>query len=120
MLTNSGYGLLIDVLLGINAAHSFVTDFQFGTGAADPDLTDTQLQTPISLTKPVVVIEPIDDVNFIMTLSGSLDSSEGNGFTFSEIGLITLNGQLVARDIVAADTKDSAHQFSFLWELSWT
>lgn len=102
-------------LLGSGGVN-YINRMQFGTGSEYSDPSQIILQMPITPIKTVVAssIPALYQVSF----SAYLESTEANGFSISEAGLLTAGGVLVARTTFAGQAKNSDYQFSFAWTVS--
>lgn len=114
-ILNNMYTQIAKSLGGVSTA--FINRMQFGTGTDNTDPTQAILQTPIT---PVKAVTPsIDAVNYLVTYTAYLESTEGNGFPISEAGLLCYDGTLVARTTFSARTKVRDFQFGFSWTIAY-
>ena len=105
---------LCHLLAGDSSGRS-IQYMQFGCGAQVVDPTQTRLQYPI------VPVKEIDSATFpstyVVRFSASLDEDEGNGFKISEVGLMTGDGTIVARDVFGPKEKDEEHTLLVYFDL---
>ncbi|WP_027364029.1 phage tail-collar fiber domain-containing protein [Desulfotruncus alcoholivorax] len=99
-----------------------VTHIAMGTGGHDPDdITkpipptedDIQLENEV-IRKPVASKERINDT--AVRYSVILGTDEGNGYAFTEMGLIDSAGQLAARKTMGAKTKEPDVEMEFYFD----
>lgn len=115
LILNQCYVHLQKILAGDDAANQYANRMQFGTGLAAPTVTDTLLQVPIAPTKAITTIAypSASSVRF----DAYLLVGEGNGFPISEAGLMSPNGELIARAVFTPQLKTADYQFEFRWTI---
>lgn len=98
VFTNNGRKAAMHRIFDAAPAYSRLgTSFKVGTGTTTPAVTDTDLQTPILIggvaSKAVVAGYPVlDDTSLNITTRGLLLTTECNGNTLTEFGLINADG----------------------------
>lgn len=112
VITTVGRKIALHRLFDTAPAYSAPNFFKVGTGTNTPVVTDTVLQTPILIagfpTKAVVTGYPtFDDTNLNVTNRCLLLTTECNGSSISEFGLVNSDGtpQLFSRAVFTAITK---------------
>lgn len=115
LILNKCYAHLQQILAGDDAANQYASHMQFGTGLAAPTVADTVLQVPIAPTKVIstIVYPSATSVRF----DAYLLVAEGNGFPISEAGLMSPNGELIARAVFTPQNKTADYSFEFRWTL---
>lgn len=121
--TNSIKTQICHLIVGHEANLRYINRMVFGVGGHEegnplvpipPQPTDTQLESPI-ISKPIASFEFPSPAS--VKIVAFLTETEGNGFTFTEAGLITANNILVARRTFGGMTKSNDFVFEFTWTL---
>ena len=112
VVTNLGLAQVIR-MHGTGLAIYPINRMQFGSGGATEDETDETLQMPIAPIKNLSLVEAVDSRTVAM--EAYLDTTEGNGFPLSEVGLLSVDGVLMARKTFTAQSKTSDYLFHFRW-----
>ena len=119
LFVTQGYNELRKILAGDGASDHYVKFMQFGTGAADPAAVDTFLQTPVGPQKLITTVTHPLGSPYEVQFEASLGPTEGNGFRFTEAGLFTNAGLLLARSTFApSPQKTSDYIFLFQWTIT--
>lgn len=104
----------ITKLLGGDAAGKKISKIAIGTNNTAPDVTDTTLTD--------IVSKAIDSVSYpdanSVLFSWSLETTEGNGLTIREFGLLNDDGILCARKVRTDIVKTSAVRLVGTWKVS--
>ena len=112
-----GYNMLRNLYAGTDAANSYISQLQVGTGTEAATDADETLQLPIVPVK-AIASKVVDETNFWVDLTAYLLSSEGNGFNISEAGLLSVGNTLIARTTFSAMEKTEDYMFTFQWRVS--
>lgn len=119
--------LIVDSF-GINVLHGLTADgvvtnykiirMGLGTGTTPATVSDLNITPPATTPTPVnVTISTYTNVGtYQIKFTGVLDSTEGNGHSYTEAGLFMANNALMARRVFTAKAKDS----DSVWTLEWT
>jgi len=123
VITNAMKTQLAHLLVGHELTQRFINRMSFGVGGHEegnpmvpisPTPEDTQLESPV-ITKPIA--DFVFDTTNSVKITAYMYESEGNGFTFTEAGLLTANNVLVARRTFAGLTKTNDFVFEFVWTI---
>ena len=110
LIVNGGRAAVAAALAG--QADQEITALGFGEGGAPAQPTDTGLTSPIS--KPLISVQAsANSVEF----QAELDTTEGNGTTFREVGLFTQAGDLFARHVIGAFDKTNTVRLLVVWTI---
>jgi hypothetical protein len=104
----------ITKLLGGDAAGKKISKIAIGTGSVQPAVTDTTLTDIFSKLISGVSYPDSNSVLF----SWSLETTEGNGLTIREFGLLNDDGVLCARKVRTDIVKTSAVRLVGTWKVS--
>ena len=107
-VTQSGRNLAIDILRG---AVSVLSKFAVGTGTAAAADGDTALVTE----KVRDTITSMGQSANVLTVRYVLGTTQGNGFSMTEAGVMNDAGTLFARAVHAAISKTSAIVINYTW-----
>lgn len=94
-----------------------------GTNGTPPTVGDLSLGAPlgpsdqITLTPGNITLSPASGE---LVITGTLDTTQGNGSTLREAGLILANGQLFARQVHPAVLKDALLTITYTWRIAVT
>lgn len=116
MVVNGGK-TIIARMLGNNASYvgEYIDTIAFGTGSTPPATSDTALQTQVFKKAASVSFPAFNQVKY----SATMLTSEGNGNTFQEIGLLTAGtDMLFSRLLIGAIVKSTLYAIKVEWTLS--
>lgn len=118
LFLTGGYHELRRVLKGDSTGGAgTITSLALGRGTSSPLAADTSLEVPV-LTKDVDNVS-YDDPNGKVIITTYLQSNEGNGFAFTEAGLLSAAGVLMARTTFAVpEIKTSEYRFTYTWTIT--
>lgn len=121
LITNKGKEIMLDRTFNSSPTRSAPSQFKVGTGTTDPTVSDTDLETPVSIDgdnfKNFVSGYPILDlVNMQATIRGLLLSTEANGNTLTEWGVVNSDGTplLFSRSTFTGISKTSSIEVAFI------
>jgi hypothetical protein len=118
LFLTSGYGALRRVLAGADASIHCANYIQFGVGTKPVVLADVNLQQPILTAKPIAQVEHPIGSPYEVQMIVNLGADEGNGFTITEAGLLSVDYTLLARSVFTGVLKDEDHLFRFTWTVA--
>jgi hypothetical protein len=120
-LTNLGKTIALNRTFKAIPDYTAPTCFKVGTGVNTPNITDTDLQTPISIagsaTKTIISGYPVlNETTFQSTIRGIILTTECNGNTLTEFGLFNTDGtkKLFSRLVHTALSKTSSVQVIYV------
>ena len=116
-ITNNGNLITLHRTFTASPTITAPSQFKVGTGTTNADVSDTDLETAVSIDgdnfKDFVTGYPsLDTTNFLSTIRCLLLSTEANGNNISEFGIVNTDGTplLFSRSTFTAITKDSSTQ----------
>lgn len=115
LVVTVGKSLLAKRLAGDST--EYITKLVFGTGSTAANVTDTALVSPSSPAYNVTFAYPAaNSVKFV----ASMAPGEGNGNTFTEMGLMTAAGTLFSRLVLQTPVvKTSEYALDIEWTISF-
>ena len=112
---NAVLGLISDD--GTSTTDKVITEMSWGTNGAATNISDAApLTDNFDKTLDGHVV---DGVNYKCTFTGSLSTSENNGVTIREVGLLCADGTLFARYVWAGVAKTNAISLSVDWVIKF-
>jgi hypothetical protein len=127
--TKEAIAKLLSQQSGTDAEYNKLWAIYAGTGTTPPTVNDTALETVV-FKKACDQPFSVDTVNGIVEVQMTIESGEGNGNTFTEIGLYSrgdndvpgsATGQLMyARQIHGAIVKTSSLSIEYTWRFQVT
>ena len=112
LIVNTGRNALASLLAGVTANKS-ITKIGFGTGTGAAAQADTALTGLVSKAIGTITYPETGSVQF----AWSLETSEGNGITISEFGLLTADNTLFARKVRGGIAKTSDIRLEGYWKI---
>lgn len=112
VIVNNGRDALARLLSGVTANKS-VTKIGFGTGTGAAAQTNTSLTNMTSKSVGAITYPETGAVQF----AWSLETSEGNGLTITEFGLLTADNTLFARKVRGGIAKTSDIRLDGYWKI---
>ena len=121
LVTNQGAKVMLNRTYKETPDYLAPTQFKIGTGTTDANLTDTDLETPVTIDatafKDFVVGYPtIDETNFVTTIRCFVASTEANGNEITEFGIVNEDAtkKLISRDVFTAISKADTDEIVFI------
>ncbi len=121
VITTNGKKLIIDRAFNATPTRSAPSQFKVGTGTTDPVIGDTDLETPVSIDgdnfKSLVTGYPlVDETNLDVTFRSFILSTEANGNTLTEYGIVNSDGTpvLFSRATFTGIAKTSSIEVTFI------
>lgn len=111
--------LLVQDFLGgaRTTAQLKIDSIKMGTSNVTPARTQTALQSAPAVTKTLAAVNVARPSTGTYTFTVTMDTSEGNGNTFREVGLFTQDGTMIARQVHADTAKDATKSLEYIWTL---
>lgn len=94
-----------------------------GTDATPPTVGDLAVGAPLGLSDQIVLTAPdytISAASGELIITGTLDTTQANGFFLREIGLVMSNGELFARQIHPTVEKTAMLTVTYTWRIAVT
>lgn len=94
-----------------------------GTNATPPTPGDIAMGAPVSAPDQVTLTGPSFTHNTAsreLVITGTLATTQANGLTLAEIGLVLNNGTVFARQVHPAFEKDGTMSVTYTWRISTT
>lgn len=121
LIVNAGKKIMLNRTFKATPDYTAPTKFKIGTGTTAPVLGDTDLETAVNIngsdTKSIVTGYPtLDETNFQATIRCLVNTTEANGNTLTEFGLINTDGTelLFSRATHTAITKTTSVQVTYI------
>lgn len=121
IITTSGKKIIMDRTFNSSPTRTVPSQFKVGTGTTDPTISDTDLETPVSIDgdnfKNFVSGYPLLDlINMQVTFRANLLSTEANGNTLTEWGTVNSDGTplLFSRSTFTGIAKTSSIEIAFI------
>ena len=121
IITSNGKLISLDRTFNVSPVRSAPTQFKVGTGTTTPVLGDTDMATPVNINgtefKNIVTGFPVlDTTNFQATIRCFVATTEANGNTLTEFGLINTDGTrlLFSRAVHTGITKNTSVQLTYI------
>lgn len=92
-----------------------------GRNATPPTVGDLAVIDPVASPDQVVLTNPdlvVSTATGELVVTGTLQTSQANGSTLREVGLVLANGWLFARQIHPAVDKDSSISITYTWRIA--
>lgn len=103
------------ILAGSGDTDKIVTLMHFGTSDTATNMSDTAITAPFPKAFDGVTYPVAGKVRYI----GSLETSENNGVTVKEVGLVCTDGTLFARYVIGSIAKTSAIRLEVTWDVTF-
>lgn len=94
-----------------------------GTNGTPPTVGDIALGAPLGGSDQIALTDPNLSVNGPsgeLVVTGTLSTSQGNGSTLREVGLVLANGDLFARQVHPAVSKTALLTVTYTWRVAVT
>jgi len=121
LITTAGKLLVLDRAFKATPTKTTISQFKVGTGTTAPTLSDTDLETPVSIDgdnfKDFVTGYPtIDETNLQITTRALLLSTDANGNNLTEWGTVNSDGTpvLFSRSTFTSISKLSSIEVAFI------
>ena len=121
LITNNGRLISLDRTFNASPTRTAPLRFKIGTGTVTPVVGDTDMGTPVNINgtqfKNIVSGFPVlDTTNFQATIRCFVNTTEANGNTLTEFGLINTDGTplLFSRAVHTGITKTNAVQITYI------
>ena len=121
VITNSGRLIALDRTFNSSPTRTAPTEFKIGIGTTTPAVGDTDMATPVNINgtqfKSFVAGFPVlDTTNFQATVRCFVSTTEANGNSLTEFGLINTDGTrlLFSHAVHTALTKTNAVQVTYI------
>jgi hypothetical protein len=121
VLTNNGKKIVLNRAFKASPDYTAPTVFKVGTGTSTPTVSDTDLQTAITIggnpTKGIAAGYPtLDESTFVSTIRCLLLTTECNGNSLTEFGLFNTDGtaKMFSRIVHTPITKTSSVQIVYI------
>lgn len=92
-----------------------VDSIQMGTSNASTDRSHTGLQSVPSVTKTLTAPDVAKVSPGVYTFSTTMLTTDGNGDTFTEVGLFTADGTMLSRQVHSPFLKDVTLTVQYTW-----
>lgn len=92
-----------------------VNSIQMGTSNASTDRSHTGLQSAPAVTKTLTAPDVAKVSPGVYTFTTTMLTSEGNGNTFTEVGLFTVDGTMLSRQVHSPFDKDVTLTVQYTW-----
>lgn len=92
-----------------------VGSIQMGTSNASVDRSHTGLQSVAAVTKSLNPADVAKVSDGVYTFSTTMLTSDGNGNTFTEVGLFTVDGTMLSRQVHSPFAKDVTLTVQYTW-----
>jgi len=109
------------LLPGARAVGDLVIEtMKMGTSNASTDRSQTGLQSApvVSKTFSSANVSNPSPGEYVFTVT--MTTAEGNGSTFQEVGLFTVDGTCLCRQVHSAYLKDNTQNVEYIYTLQWT
>ncbi len=103
------------ILAGSGNPDKIVTAIAFGTSDTAVNISDTAITSAFSKSFDSVTYPSAGKVRYI----GALETSENNGVTVREVGLVCDDGTLFARYVIGAIAKTSSIRIEVTWTVTF-
>ena len=127
ILVDNGKKIMLDRIFNSSPTRGQPSQFKAGTGTNTPVSSDTDLQTPVSLDgdnfKGFVSGYPsLDFTAFSSEIRAILLTTEANGNTLTEFGLVNSDGTplLFMRSVFTGFTKNNTTQVTFVQKMRFS
>ena len=94
-----------------------------GSNGTPPTVGDIALGAPLGGSDQIALTDPNLSLNSPareLVVSGTLSTSQGNGSTLREVGLVLANGDLFARQVHPAVSKTNLLTVTYTWRVAIT
>ncbi len=127
VITNKGRIITLHRTFTASPTITAPTEFKIGTGTTTPAVGDTDMATPVNINgtefKNVVTGFPVlDTTNLQGTIRCFVNTTEANGNTLTEFGLVNTDGTpvLFSRAVHTGITKTNAVQVTYIEKDKYT
>ena len=121
LITNNGRLISLDRIFNASPTRTAPTRFKIGTNTSTPVVGNTDMGTPVNINgtqfKNIVSGFPVlDTTNFQATIRCFVNTTEANGNTLTEFGLINTDGTplLFSHAVHTGITKTNAVQITYI------
>lgn len=121
IITTNGKELILDRTFNAIPTRTAVSQFKVGIGTTTPLLADTDLETPVSIDGDnfknfVNGFPSLDFVTLQSTIRCLLLSTEANGNTLTEFGIVNTDGipVMFSRSVFTAISKTTSNEIAFI------
>ena len=122
IVTNNGLKIMLNRTYKSTPDYKAPTRFKIGTGTTTPDVSDTDLETPVDIETGVQIkvfvsgYPIINETTLQATIRAYINSLEANGNSITEFGLFNqdVSPLIFSHAVFTAVTKDDSVEISFL------
>lgn len=116
LIVDVGRGIVTQLLNNSASTGQYITKIQAGTSGTAPAAYDTAITAPFT--------KAIDGATFpslgVVDFAWHIETTENNGMTIAEFGLLCDDGSLFARKVVSpAIVKTSSIRLDSVWEITF-
>lgn len=120
-ITNNGILTMLHRTFTVTPTITAPTRFKIGTGTTTPDASDTDMETPVNINGTefknfVSGFPSLDTTNIIATVRCFLNTTEANGNSLTEFGIINtdVTPLLFSHAVHTAITKTTSIQITYI------